>query len=94
MVSECFPIKPASRRRLETKRVSDGEEPPVLIPVVLDPVQIRVAIVHVLVESDDVAVTVRIGPEMYRISSVALLIEYSLSCIVFGMKNPPIFCTK
>lgn len=44
------------------RRISDGRETAVVIPVVLDPVEVRVAVRVVPVEVDHVVVAVRVAP--------------------------------
>lgn len=48
-----------------TKRFADGEEPVVVVPVVVDPVQVEVPAVVIVPQIRDVAVTVhvRLGAE-------------------------------
>lgn len=55
-------ILPRSSRGRE-KRVADDEEPVVLVPVVVDPVQVQVALRSVLVEIRDVAVAIQVLPD-------------------------------
>ena len=64
------------------KRVSNCEEPIVVIPPVLKPVEVEVALVGVAPEIRDVPVVVL--PDLCRIPSVPLSFEYSRDCIVFG----------
>ena len=47
------------------KRVADGEEPTVVVPVVVDPVQVEVPTIVIVPQIRDVAVTVhvRLGAE-------------------------------
>ena len=67
------------------KRVSDSGETVVLVPPVLEPVEVQVPLGAVPVEVRDVAVAIRIPPDrLYKIPSIPLLIEYSPSCILFG----------
>ena len=64
------------------KRVSDSEEPIVVVPPVLEPVEVQVALRTVPVEVRDVPV-VEMLPDLYRIPSMPLSLEYSRDCIVF-----------
>ena len=65
------------------KRVSNCEEPIVVVPPVLEPVEVEVALVGVAPEIRDVPV-VEVLPDLYRIPSMPLSFEYSRDCIVFG----------
>lgn len=65
------------------KRVSNGEEPVVVVPPVLEPVEVEVALVGVAPEVRDVPV-IKVPPDLYRIPSMPLSFEFSQDCIVFG----------
>jgi len=65
------------------KRVSDCQEAVVVVPPVLKPVEVEVALARVAPEAGDVPV-VEALPDLYRIPSVPLSFEYSRDCIVFG----------
>ena len=59
------------------KRVSDSGETPVVIPVVLEPVEVQVPVQAIVPEIRNVTVAVRITPELYKMSPAPLLLEYS-----------------
>ena len=48
------------------KRFANGNEPAVLVPVILKPIKIQVALVAVPVQIRDVAVTVRVLPDIIQ----------------------------
>ncbi|HLC69675.1 MAG TPA: hypothetical protein VJH75_01360 [Patescibacteria group bacterium] len=68
--------------------LADGEEAAVLVPVVVEPVEVEVAPGAVPVEVGHVAVAVRVDPgravKIYKISSAPLPFEYSRGCILVG----------
>ena len=66
------------------------------VPPVVVPVQVQLALRAVPVEVRHVAVAVAILPHgaVYKISSLPPPLEFSQGCIVFGIYNPPIPCTK
>lgn len=74
-------MKPRTWRGM--KRVSNGEEAIVVVPPVLEPVEVEVALARVAPEVRDIPV-IEVLPDLYRISSVPLPFEYSRGCIVFG----------
>ena len=62
----------------KTKRVATGEETVVLIPVIVEVVQVQVPLVSIAVQNRNVAVAVRIAPNIMRkIPSVPLPFEFS-----------------
>ncbi len=65
------------------KQVSDCEEVVVVVPPVLEPVEVEVALVGVTPEVRDVPVVEEL-PDLCRIPSVPLSFECSRDCIVFG----------
>ena len=58
-------------RRGKIKRISDGREPVYLVPVVLGPVQVQVALRTVPVEARNVAVAIPVLPDGTNVQSVA-----------------------
>lgn len=52
------------------KIVANDSEPPVLIPVVLNPVEVQLTLRIVAVEVRDVAVTVRILPDRTSVQNI------------------------
>lgn len=56
------------------KRVADGEEPVVVVPVVVDPVQVEVPAIVIVPQIRDVAVTVHVGLGAERTVSKAIRI--------------------
>ncbi len=67
--------------------LADGQEPAVLVPVVVEPVEVKLAVGTVPVQIGHVAVVVRVDPgravKKYKTSSVSLPLEYSQGCILF-----------
>lgn len=62
------------------KRVSDSDETVVLVPPVLEDVEVQVPLVAVPVEVRDIAVAIQMPPDhLYKISSLTPLLEYSQS---------------
>lgn len=59
------------------KRVAEAERRIVGVPVVVEPIPIQDDLVVVLVEIRDVEVAIAVPHEVYEISSVSLLLEYS-----------------
>jgi len=72
------------------KRFAEAKRGVVSVPVVVQPVPVQHNLVTALVEIRDaeVAVDVAVLHEMYEISPVPLPLEYSRSCIVFGIVMP------
>ena len=71
------------------RRVSDGEETVVLVPPVLEPVEVEVPLVGVAPEIRDVAVAIQMPPDrLYKIPSIPPPFECSRGCIVFGALKP------
>ena len=68
----------SAQKRRRTKRVSDGGEPIIVVPLVVEPVQVEVTLVIVLPEFRDVSVAIAVLPDrLYELSSVPLPLEYS-----------------
>jgi len=63
------------------KRVSNCEEPVVIVPPVLEPVEVEVALARVAPEIRDVPI-VKVLPDLCRIPSMPLPLEYSQGCIL------------
>jgi len=59
------------------KRVAEAKRGVVGVPVVVKPVPVQDDLVVVLVEIRDVEVAIAVPHEMYEVSSVPLLLEYS-----------------
>lgn len=70
------------------KRVARGEEPAVLVPVVIVPVQIEVALRVVPVQVGEVTVAIAVhergAAKICEAPPVSLPVEFSPGCIVFG----------
>ncbi len=84
--------------RVKMKRVADGEETAVLIPVVVAPVQVEVALRAVPVEVGHVAVAVRIDPGRAVKCGICRLCHClpiaRHGCILFGDVIPLTYSTK
>ncbi len=68
----------------EMKKVADTAEPPIVVPVVVVAVHVHVALVVPAIEAR----------ELCKVPSVPLPLEYSRSCIVFGISNARALHTK
>lgn len=71
------------------KRVSDSGEAVVLVPPVLEPVEVQVPLGAIPVEVRDIRVAIQMPPDrLYKIPSMPPLIEYSPSCTLFRASKP------
>lgn len=77
--------------------IADCQEPAVLVPVVLEPIEVQVPLVSITPQLRDVAIAVPVPPDravMYDVSSSPLSFEYSWDCIVSGIQNSLIHRTE
>ncbi len=76
--------------------LANGQEPAVLVPVVVIPVEVELAVGTVPVEVGRVAVAVDPGGavKIYKMSSMPPPIEYSPGCILFEKIIPLTSYTK
>ena len=67
--------------------LADGQKAAVLVPVVVEPIEVELAVGTVPVEVDHIAVAVPVDPrgavKKYKIPSISLPLEYSRGCILF-----------
>ena len=81
-----------------TKRLAERQEPAVIIPMIVIPIEVQVPVIVITVEIRHITITIRIDPgraqRACRIPSMPLLLEYSWDCIVFGKFISLISCTK
>ncbi|MBU4314956.1 hypothetical protein KJ673_00960 [Patescibacteria group bacterium] len=79
-------------------KLADGQEPIVLVPVVVIPVEVELAVGTVPVEVGRVAVAVAVDPggavKIYKMSSMPPPIKYSPGCILFEKIIPLTSYTK
>ncbi|MFZ2189512.1 MAG: hypothetical protein WA057_01440 [Candidatus Magasanikiibacteriota bacterium] len=78
--------------------LADGQEAADVVPVVVEPVEVELAVGNVPVEVGHVAVAVRVDPggavKTYKTPSISPPFEYSQGCILFGDMIPLISYTK
>ena len=70
------------------KRFAEAEGGVVRVPVVVQPIPVEDDLAFVLDEIRGVEVAILVLHEMYEMPSVPLLLEYSQSCIAFGIVMP------
>lgn len=67
------------------KRLSDGGKSVVLVPLVLEPIEVEVPLAGVTPEIRDVAIAIAVlSDRLCNISSMPLPFECSQGCILFG----------
>ncbi len=80
------------------KRVADGQEPTDVVPLVVVPVQVKIAVAVVPVEVRNTTITVGVDPRRAVIvcteTPISLSFEYSPDCIVFEGISPLPLYTK
>lgn len=80
------------------KRLAERQEPAVIIPMIVIPIEVQIPLGVIDVEIRHIAITIRIDPgrtqRTCRTPSKPLPIESSLGCILFGKFISLVFCTK
>jgi len=80
------------------KRLAERQEPAVIIPMIVIPIEVQVPLGIIAIEIRHITITIRIDPgraqRTCRIPPVPLPFEYSWGCIAFGNFISLVFCTK
>lgn len=70
------------------KKVARTKQTIVTVEIVLKPVEVQIPLLAVPVEVNHIAVAVAIAPVVCKTPSIPLPLEYSRSCILFGVLKP------